>query len=615
MRGELWFAVLPDGEAGLAAAGSLRPWAGGVIDHASGRPWLVGEWPGDQIRHARAGTAQVAVIGRCPVSAADLARRLDRIRDLDDVERVVAGLPGSFHLIASVGGRVRIRGAASAVRRVFHARLAGATVAASRSDVLATAIGATVDERVLAARLLPRGTAYPLQELSVWRGVQGVPPDHCLILEPDGTPVLRRWWSPPEPALPLAEGAEILRDTLAAAVGSCAKGGAHHGDTISADLSGGLDSTALCFLAGHGPARLVTLHCQGIDPGNDDSAWARSAAAALPNARHLSVDRDEIPLWFGGLAEPRHAIEEPSGWVRDTARMAYLTDRLIAAGSHLHLTGVGGDELFTVQPSYLHDLIRRHPLTALAHLRARRARWRRPWWPVLRALADRDTHGAWLARCAGGLSAGQADGPPYSMAWGPSPRMPAWATPDAVRAAKSVLAEVAAGDPPPLAGHRAQHAALLRARTAGAGLRQIDQATSRLGLPHAAPYLDDAVVEAVLSVRPHERGTPERYKPLLGAAMTDVVPRTILARSTKGEYDADFYAGLRRHRAELLELFGSSLLGRLGLIDTGAMRAVLVGPHPRPHAMAPLSQTLACEVWLRSLAGRERMPAMANGGY
>ncbi|RBQ18199.1 asparagine synthetase B family protein [Spongiactinospora rosea] len=618
VRGEPWFAVLPDGAAGAAAAGALRPWASGVIDHASGRPWLVGEWPCDQIRHARAGSAQVTVLGRCPVTTVDLTRRLDRIRDLDDVERVVAGLPGSFHLIAAVGGRVRVRGSASAVRRVFQAQVAGVTVAASRSDVLGTVTGAPVDEEVLAARLLPHCAAWPLQEAGVWRGVTGVPPDHCLILEPDGTATLRRWWSPPEPALPLDEGAEAVRDALVAAVGSCAKGGSHYGDTISADLSGGLDSTALCFLAGRGSARLVTMHRQGADTGpsgSGDTVWARRAAAALPNARHLTAGRDDVPPWFGGLTDPRQALEEPSGWVRDTARIAYVTDRLIAAGSYLHLTGVGGDELFSVQPSYLHDLVRRRPLTALAHLRARRM----PWWRSLRALAERDSHAAWLAGCAGGLSGEPAPSNAYgdalALTWGAPPRMPVWATGQAVQAARDVLSGIAADEPPPLCRRRAQHATLLQARTAGAGLRQVEQATVRLGLPYAAPYLDDAVIEAALSVRPHERGAPGLRKPLLTTAMDGLVPRPFLARPPRSGPAAEFYAGLRRHRTELMDLFSSSLLARIGLIDPAALRAALTGPRPPLHAVEPLSRTLACEIWLRSLSGRERLPAMAIGGH
>ncbi|MEV6154096.1 asparagine synthase-related protein [Nonomuraea sp. NPDC052129] len=608
MLGEMWFAVLPDGEAGLAAAGVLLPGASQVIDHASGRPWLIGDWPGHQIRLAAAGAARVAVIGRCPVTATDLALRLARISDVERIEQVVAGLTGSFHLVASIDGRVAVRGTASAVRRVFHARVRGVTVAASRSDVLAWATGGRIDERVLATRLLPSGVVGPLQDLGVWRDVSCLPPDRTLLIEPTGMTGIRTWWHPPEPALPLAEGATALREALTGAVDACTA----DGGTISADLSGGIDSTSLCFLAARGRASLITVHCEGMDPGNDDPAWAFRAATGLPDATHHVIGSDELPLWFAGLTEPQPSMEEPSGWVRDAARLADLAWRLSTAGSRLHLMGVGGDELFSALPPYLHDLVRDRPFTAPAHLRARRARWRSSWWRMLRALADRADHPAWLERCVADLSTTPAAADAYSMAWGPPLRMPPWATACAVHAARDVLAGIAAARPAPLSPLRAQHQTLLYARTGGAGLRQIDQATSRLGLPYAAPYLDDAVIEAALSVRPDERAGLGRYKPLLAASMDGVVPAEMLERSTKGEYGADFYAGWRRHRDSVLELFEASELGRLGLIDTGALRAALLGVHPRPHVMEPLSQTLACEIWLRSLTPH-RMPAMTTG--
>ncbi|MEU7855681.1 asparagine synthase-related protein [Nonomuraea sp. NPDC049141] len=608
MPGEMWFAVLPDGEAGLAAAGVLLPRAGQVIEHASGRPWLIGDWPGHQLRLAAVGAARVAVLGRCPVTATDLALRLDRISDVERIEQVVAGLAGSFHLTASIDGRTAVRGTASAVRRIFHARVRGVTVAASRSDVLAWATGGRINEQVLATRLLPSGVVAPLQDLGVWRDVTCLPPDRTLLIEPDGTTSVRTWWYPPEPTLPLAEGATALRAALTGAVDTCTA----DGGTISADLSGGLDSTSLCFLAARGPASLITVHCEGMDPGNDDPAWAFRAATALSAATHLVIGNDELPLWFAGLTESQPAMEEPSGWVRDTARLADLAWRLGTAGSRLHLMGVGGDELFSPLPPYLHDLVRERPFSAPAHLRARRARWRTSWWRMLRATADRTGHPAWLGRCAAELRAAPAAPDPHSMAWGPPLRMPPWATPGAVNAARDVLAGIAAGQPAPLSPRRAQHQALLYARAGGAGLRQIDQATSRLGLPYAAPYLDDAVIEAALSVRLDQRAGLGRCKPLLAASMAGIVPYELLERPTKGEYSADFYAGWRRHRDGVLELFDASELGRLGLIDPGALRAALLGVHPLPHVMGPLSQTLACEIWLRSLTPLW-MPAMTTG--
>ncbi|QLE73260.1 hypothetical protein FGW37_18205 [Streptomyces rectiverticillatus] len=680
----MWFAVLPDSEAGLAAARVLRPRACRAIDHASGRPWLLGSWPDERVTIAGAGTgmgaaagaARLAVIGRCPVTAAELAARLRQLRDVADTERAVAGLAGSFHVVTSAGGQVRVRGSASGTRGVFHARFDGVTVAADRADRLAEAVGASPDERMLALHLLSSPPPHPLDDRSPWRGVHRVPSGDCLLIEADGRARTRRWWTPPEPVLSAAEGARGVRRALVAAVESCTAGGG----TVSADLSGGMDSTGLCFLAARiGAAKLVTLRWEGADPGNDDGRRAAQAAAALPDARHVRPGRSGTPLWFSdpaeasdvlqpgagydmshpadgiggpahgfghpahginrpvhginrpvhglghpvhGLGDPPHVMnrpaDEPGAWVRDAARFAKLSALMTVRGSRLHMFGGGGDELFTAPAPHLHDLLRSRPLAAFAALAAVRRKHagsrRVPLLPALGGLADRSNFPQWLTAWADSLvrPAAFPAGNVPSMAWGPDLRMPSWATADAVLAVRGLLREAAAAAPEPLHAQRGQHEALASVRAVGRGVRQLDQVTSARGLEYAAPYLDDGVIEAALSVRVDERSAPGRHKPVLAAALRGIVPDPVRGRPTKGEFGADLhtdlyadlYAGLRHNRARLVALFEDSLLARAGLVDGAALRASLLGLHPVPEPLRPLDTTLGCELWLRSLPDR-----------
>ena len=131
--------------------------------------------------------------------------------------------------------------------------------------------------------------------------------------------------------------------------------------------------------------------------------------------------------------------------------------------------------------------------------------------------------------------------------------------------------------------------------------RQFEQIAAASGLTVGAPYYDDAVVTAGLSARPLERVTPWRYKPLLAEAMRGIVPDGPRERTTKANGTADEESGLRRHRAEILALWDDPRLGQLGLIDVEALRRVTAGPLPRELPLGVLYQTIACEVWLRSL--------------
>ncbi|MFI5783183.1 asparagine synthase-related protein [Nocardia sp. NPDC051570] len=609
MVDEVWFAILPDCESALIAARLVRPWSSQVIAHPSGRPWLLGSWPRGYVKVGAARARRMAVIGRCPVTADALSARLERVRDVGDVESAARGLAGSFHLVASVDGRVRMRGSASGVRRVFYTLVGDVTIAANRADRLALMVGASVDERLLAVYLLDSPPPYPLDDRSPWRSVRAVRSHDCLLIGADGRPRTQRWWECPEPELTMAEGAPSVNKALTTAVDSCVA----DGGTVSADLSGGMDSTSLCFLAARtqdqGRAELVTLRWESLDHENDDVAWAERATAHLPDIEHVVCARDEWPLWYSDVTCLRDmATDEPGGWVRDSARNKLLARMMTGCGSRLHMTGGGGDELFTAPAQYLHDLLRDRPFAALKRIRRQRALQHWPMWPMLRQLADQSSFSEWMKTWSDNLSDLQtmsAASGRYvpSLTWNVGLPMPSWATPDAVQTVQSLLREELDATEP-LASQRAQHATLSTVQISGRSVRQLSQVFSPMGLEYCAPYLDDGVIEAALAIRLTERIIPGRYKPVLAAAMRGTMPEPLLTRTTKGEYSADVYIGLRRNRAALINLFDDSRLVRAGLIDAKAVRASLLGLDPTLDVPRRLDSTLGSEVWLRARAQR-----------
>ncbi|MFD0392111.1 asparagine synthase-related protein [Streptomyces nogalater] len=115
--------------------------------------------------------------------------------------------------------------------------------ASNRADILAG--GATaLDETALALRLLLPGVPHPLSDTTVWRGVRALPGDHFLELTPDGRARTGRRWTP-RPELARAQTAVLLREALCGAVHARIETGA----VVSCDLSGGLDSTPVAYLA------------------------------------------------------------------------------------------------------------------------------------------------------------------------------------------------------------------------------------------------------------------------------------------------------------------------------------------------------------------------------
>jgi asparagine synthase (glutamine-hydrolysing) len=590
-----WFVVLPDCASAAPVHTAVRGLTTQEISHPSGRPWLLGCWPYDAVAVGQAGQAKIAVIGQHALTPGQLTTAAGRIDAVADLDRLAASLVGSSHMVASVGGRVRVQGTVTSLRRVFHATIGGATVAADRADVLACLLDAGLNEQRLAVHLLNSSALYPLAGQPVWAGVRALPIAHYLVLDSDGRQCSVKWWTPPEPVVPMSEGASALREALSVAVDARVRGR----DVVSCDL-GGLDSTSVCCLAAHGGAKVVAYTADGRDPMGEDAAWARRTVAGLGNVEHHIIAGDRLPLVYDGLRDMDDRLDEPCAAAVHRSRWLVIPRAAAARGSRLHLTGFGGDELLAGSPAHLHAMLRTHPRIALRHVRAFATQRRWPYRETLWQLFDSRPYRAWLARVGNQLTALPPLHETPALDWGTPPRLPPWATSDAVEAVRELI-RTAARTAEPLAEEHGQHEELEGMRSISCLVRHLGQMAARVGLTLAAPYYDDRVIEAGLAVRPQERITPWQYKPLIIEAMRGFVPEESLTRQTKDEGSHDVEAGLREHRAELLALCEDSRLARLGLINANALREVCSRPLPPSLQFDALYQTMACEVWLRTL--------------
>ncbi|MGV9224951.1 asparagine synthase-related protein [Streptomyces albogriseolus] len=594
-----WFLVFPDTDAVAALAARARPCATREIAHPSGRPWLIGRWPDHALTSVACGPARLAVLGQHAVTEEE-AEHAACAGSLEAADAYASRWAGSHHLIASLDGRTLVRGTVTGIRSVFAAQAPGthgAHLVCDRADVLADVAGADLDEARLAVHLLSPGILHPLTTQTVWRGVDVVPGDRRVLLDRDGRLRTSRCWSPPPAELPLAEGARLVRERLADAVAARITGR----ELVSADL-GGVDSTAVVATAARTGAKTVAYTAAVHDVLGDDVAHARRTVEALDAVEHHVVPATAVPLTFDRVDALDDDLDTPSLYAVNRHRRMYIIERAAERGSPVHLSGMGGDELFSGASAHVHGLLARHPRTAwrLARGFTSRHRWSRR--TAIAQLLDRRPYGSWLARAAHDLTLPQ---PPMStplFTWGTPPRLPPWATRPAVEAVRALI-QVQAKDTEPLAPGHGGHRELATLRTLARFARHVQQMSEPLGVTFAAPYYDDLLVEAALAVRPQERVTPWRYKPLIEEAMRGVVPDSVRHRTTKAHAALEEETGLRRHRFALLALWEDSRLRELGLVDEAALRDWCVRPLAADLESALLHPTVGCEVWLRT---RER---------
>jgi asparagine synthase (glutamine-hydrolysing) len=218
---------------------------------------------------------------------------------------------------------------------------------------------------------------------------------------------------------------------------------------------------------------------------------------------------------------------------------------------------------------------------------------------LLRALADRrDYRSWWTAHTEPGSGLLDIRKPP--LGWATPPSLPSWVTAEAATSIVSNLQQMADLSTP-LSRRRGEHAELASILDGIRMVRAIIRMAIGAGLPIAAPYFDDQVIDACLAVRPEHRVTAWEYKPLLRRAMTNIVPDSVLARQSKDDGSIDVDYGIRRHSDELIALWEDSRSERLGLVDAARLRKLCAEPSSWELEDGALFSTIGCELWLRDL--------------
>ncbi|MER7399691.1 albusnodin/ikarugamycin family macrolactam cyclase [Streptomyces sp. NPDC000151] len=592
---------------GEPLAGSPRLWPGEQA------PVLRGPLPSSICRVVSEGKLQLAVIGNCYADERQLREGLRAVR-LGQWSALTRW-PGSYWVVADDGWLTAVITDLAGTRPVYFSEATGRTQWATSARALAHRVGAAVDHASMTARLLCPTVPEITGPGTAFAGIRRLPGGHALVVDRRGRHSLHPYEEPR--TLPFTDAAGELRDALVTAVTTRARSA----KKLTADFSGGLDSTSLVLLAADtSHADVLAVTDADATSLNDDVRYAQRAAAGRPAVHHTLVS-DAEGVFFAELLEAPATDQPFPDAARWRMRAAYQRP-CIEYGSDVHLTGSGADTLLAASPSYLADLARSRGIPALLRHCLARARLRHlPVYAVVTAAArlSRTTHAAALRRLARDLATDPAaarPAPPARLHWVMASGLRAWLTPDA-RRYLSLRTEAAADHCAVQPQCTSSHRAWAELREFGTYEAELRNQAHALGLPHHAPYLDNAVVRAAMAVPVAARASTIVQKPLLGAALQGLVPDWLLRRRTKGAYDGNAYAGLRRNTDTLHSLLAHSELAAEGWIDASAARTELdrlaVGV---PGRLAALEALIAAELWLhqhRTRPATHTTPEVSHG--
>lgn len=559
-------------------------------------------------RLVHSGSRELIVIGTALVTDAEILATTQTTVPDDIVWR----WPGAYAVVEVTEARLSIwSDLATAVPIYTHQEDDGVYWSTS-ARALAGLSGGRLDLERIAGELQAPGTPRLVGDRTYFEGVRLVFPGHRYAFARSGRTWHTRVWdaaTPSDPQPTTTSPRADLRTELTAAISARVK----TAKTPSADLSGGLDSTALTLLAAEdlAPERSIaayTVHeptAASVAAPSGDLRYALQAASAAGVEHHLlALNGSHLP--YSRLDELA-ITDEPAPSARAYARFALQLDTMREqTATDSHMTGDGGDTVLMSQLPWIADAItqRRFAMAAAEAHRLARLRRTSPS-TVLRAATDllRHTPEQGLSAASTWWRSSRATRSQQAAAgaWLTAAAPPPWATAAAGESAATLADEAPTQDY--VRGALNQLAIAHDAAEVGRTANADAQLAAQRGVVLHNPFVDSRIIDTVLRGRAGPLPRPSDYKPQLRAALAGVYPLELAVRTTKGTFSPDYFTGLRVNLPALLDL-ADGRLAALGLIDTEALRSSLraaaAGAAGSTVCLPQMDAALSVEGWLRS---------------
>ncbi|MES0834046.1 asparagine synthase-related protein [Nocardiopsis tropica] len=602
--------ILPDTDIHERTLSLFQDTVGPVLcHHRSGRPWILGSPASGAFLTSHNRNLNFAVTGHARLKSGDLTEKTDRISSLPQTKDLADELVDfDVLLFAHNGEELHAYAPVFQSRSLFWTRFDGLLVVSDEQYPLAALNGFELDHSVLATRLANAEVSHPFMRRPIWLNVDALGTAEYLHIAKDSEPRRSLWWRPPKADQPLDE----LKHKLSTGIETALRSRTEGRPAVSADLSGGLDSTTLGFFLSSIGLNLHTFFMESRDKSNNDWSWSDRAAREI-SSHHLKVPYQSVLDHITGEipASPSIFPEGPGALSTAIASASTIEKHIGGTGSTLHLNGHAGDALFGQVSSMIWSYFRSGGRGRYAWIWRYRTMNRIPVPALIRMLLDRRTFSYELGQIASGNYSYPAhDASDYSS-WIQVPRFPNFFT-EATREQVSNLAlsELRKGVAE-LSPDRTAHQILSYLTVHGAVNRRMNYVSDKVQFD--SPYLDRRVVEAALSLNHRDRTRQYPAKPLLAAARPKEMGLDYFLRRDKGDYTPEVFDHHRTILDRAHDTFSDgSLLGDMGLVKNEEVVRASDSYSADGIAYSEVVDLEFAERWLRNV--REEKIRIAAGG-
>jgi asparagine synthase (glutamine-hydrolysing) len=459
-------------------------------------------------------------------------------------------------------------------------------------DPLALLAGKTfaLEEEYIAGWL----SFFPATHLTPYVGIHSVPPSTTVLIRAGKHTVSEYWDFDPSRRIRYSTDAEY-EEHFRAVFAESVRRRLRSDNPILAELSGGMDSSSIVCMAdaviASGTAetpRLDTIsYYDDSEPNwNERPYFTKVEEKRRRTGWHIDLSKQNSPRF--DVHSECFAATPGSGSGHQNEAARQFAECMSSQGNRVVLSGIGGDEVMGGVPTSapeLEDLLAKCEFRTLAHqLKKWALNKRKPWFHL-------------ICEAAGAFF-------PSALVGVPKRKRPApWLDSGFIKRNRMVLkgytSRLELFGPLPTFQENLSTLDTLRRQLACDALLSDPPREKRY------PYLDRGLLEFIYAVPREQLVRPGQRRSLMRRALAGVVPEELLNRKRKAFVARGPMASISSEWPSLLQFSKRMLASSVGITDSAKfIEALQKARHGEEVPVVALMRTLAVELWLRNLGGR-----------
>lgn len=372
---------------------------------------------------------------------------------------------------------------------------------------------------------------------------------------------------------------------------------------ISCDISGGVDSACIAYIINKISHKLTIFHAESDASANSDTEWAQYIAEDLRvklnklpsvdvNGKRFSIEDDYL---YGNIPDLPLLWGDTEGYVSE------MIDMIESKSKHVHMIGIGGDEIFTPMTSTPWSIIREEGmLKSITYILRYSILMRRPFISCILDLFNNIPLKKEINFSIENGFKAQKTPSKRELKWSDDVKFPVWITDSAKENAHNKINELFLSQFEELSDDRTHFQILQSLIFQKKVFSQIVQ-TAGDEIDWYAPFLDAKFIKSALTIPSKYSIDSQKTKPMLYETLKGIVPLEIFTRGVKGDYSSALYNGYRSASKKWIGKTHEFELAKLGIINPDILDCNLSMPSSNYEKVDDFMKVCNLERWLRQI--------------